>query len=273
MKDISSYYKGIKVNYTNDNFLRLTADNFNEIKNSFNKIITPGIDETFEEMKKRLDYYGLDINDVYFSRGHYYNFTYKKGFAYITVDSIYEKEYVDAKFAERLKRTLDRDNEMASEKNFQFLFMVTDSKYHFLLFNEVFDMIPDEEKYVTFIHIYTRSDYGLNAINHESLRKLFKLNKDKSNIQNLKVDKEGYVTIYRGAENLSSPLDKAYSWTWDKKIGEFFGDRFKTGTGVLYRARVNKENIIDYINDRKEKEILVFPEHVEDIQVIKKYKK
>lgn len=273
MKYINSLYANVARNYTKDNFIKLTDSNFNEIKEIFNKTVKPGITETYEQMKNRLHDVGLDIENMYFSKGYYQPFTYKIGLYYLPSDFINQDSLIryESKVDE-IKRATECVNNFVNQKNFEHLVMFIDSKYHVLLFEDIYDMIPNEKKYNIFKFIYVNSDYCLREINHEIIRHVFKLNLDKSSID-LKVDKEGYVKIYRGVENSSSSLERAYSWSWDKKVAEFFSNRFKTGTGLLYKAKVKKENIVDYINERKEKEILVLPEHVEDIKIIKKYTK
>ena len=271
MIDINSIFTSVKKSYTKDNFIQLTENNFDEIKEQYNKKVKPGIERTYVQISSMMHDVGLNINNVYFSKGHYQPFTYRDGFFYLSQNIINDLLLNRKSDVVPIKRSIDRANDLVKENNFEHLFMFVDSKYHILLLEDIYDIIPMEQKYNIFTYI--NSDYGLKDINHDIVRDLLKFNLDKSRINELKSDKEGYIIIYRGVEDLSSPLDRAYSWTMDKKTAEFFGNRFKNGTGILYKAKVKLENIIDYNNNREEKLILVLPEHVEDITVDKRYKK
>lgn len=75
----------------------------------------------------------------------------------------------------------------------------------------------------------------------------------------------GIVTIYRGVS--SKKYRDGLSWTLDKDKAEWFATRF-TQEGVVYSATVKSENILYYITDRGEEEIIVDPKkliHVEKI--------
>lgn len=61
------------------------------------------------------------------------------------------------------------------------------------------------------------------------------------------------VTIYRGCQ--SSKSVRGLSWSLNQKIAEFFKNRF--GAGHIYSAKINKLDILAYINTRKEEEIIV----------------
>lgn len=75
----------------------------------------------------------------------------------------------------------------------------------------------------------------------------------------------GIVTIYRGVG--SEEYRDGISWTLDKNKAKWFATRF-TQEGVVYSATVKSENILYYITDRNEEEIIVDPKkliHVEKI--------
>lgn len=61
------------------------------------------------------------------------------------------------------------------------------------------------------------------------------------------------VTAYRGCK--SAKGIKGLSWTLSRDVAEFFKDRF--GKGKLYQAQINKADVIAYLNDRDEHEVIV----------------
>lgn len=64
------------------------------------------------------------------------------------------------------------------------------------------------------------------------------------------------VTIYRGVTSHNRRKKKAFSWSVDKKIAEWFAKRFSTGTGEVWKLTVPKERILSYIGGT-EKEVIV----------------
>lgn len=74
--------------------------------------------------------------------------------------------------------------------------------------------------------------------------------------------------IYRGdVKERDHPIG-AISWTTSLKVAEFFSNRFSTifeQTPVVWCAKVDPKNIVAYITDRKEDEIIVKRGTVTDI--------
>jgi hypothetical protein len=75
----------------------------------------------------------------------------------------------------------------------------------------------------------------------------------------LPVQRGGYV-IYRGVGDLDHP--NGMSWTRDRQVAEFFAYRYRRvarpNPGVL-RAIVNRNQVLAYITDRGEAEIVLTP--------------
>jgi len=69
------------------------------------------------------------------------------------------------------------------------------------------------------------------------------------------------IIVYRGCKNLRQA--KSISWTTDKNTAEFFANRFTKGK--VYQATISKDNIIAYINDRNEHEIILDYRYLQDI--------
>ncbi|QQE77273.1 hypothetical protein [Alicyclobacillus sp. SO9] len=156
--------------------------------------------------------------------------------------------------------------------DFERAFLRMNKRHLFDSYQELFDVIPDHLKFDVFIDAYQMSEYGFSQINQEAVKevatycayshvKQITRKKLKS-----KTQRGGFITLYRGAGDLSSPLNEAYSWTTDKKVALFFANRF--GKGRLYRAKVHISNVLAYLTDRDESEVLVLPEdliHFEEL--------
>jgi len=77
-------------------------------------------------------------------------------------------------------------------------------------------------------------------------------------IQALKL--QNPITIYRGVGDKSNP--NGYSYTLSKDIAKFFAFRHSDSAKRVFirEAKIEKKDIIEYISDRDEQEILLLPE-------------
>lgn len=65
------------------------------------------------------------------------------------------------------------------------------------------------------------------------------------------------VTVYRGVTSHNKSRKKAFSWSTDRKVAEWFADRFQTGTGEVWTLTVPKERILCCFEGRNEHEVIV----------------
>lgn len=75
----------------------------------------------------------------------------------------------------------------------------------------------------------------------------------------------GVVSIYRGVG--SEKYRDGISWTLDKSKAEWFASRF-TDNGIIYSAKVKSKDILYYISDRGEKEVIVDPKKLMQVERI-----
>jgi hypothetical protein len=158
------------------------------------------------------------------------------------------------------------------EKDISLYVQLVDKKFRFKLFIELFDRIPDKEKFDTFMAVYTQGEFGFGVFTREFIERVVAYRHLSEEEVPLKTEfpeiKGEYITIYRGATPQSTPIDKAYSWTMDKKVARYFATRWGE-KGTIYQGRVKIDKIISHYDGRNEKEILVFPEDVTHITKIK----
>lgn len=72
------------------------------------------------------------------------------------------------------------------------------------------------------------------------------------------------LVIYRGCKTKKGV--KACSWSLSKEKAEWFANRF--GKGFVFEAKIKKENVIAYKNDRSEKEIVADYTKIYDVKVL-----
>ena len=76
-------------------------------------------------------------------------------------------------------------------------------------------------------------------------------------------DFSGVVTIYRGVG--SEKYRDGISWTLAKSKAEWFATRF-TDNGIVYSAKVKSKDILYYISERGEEEIIVDPKKLMQVE-------
>ena len=103
-------------------------------------------------------------------------------------------------------------------------------------------------------------DYNFDIFPKEVLNEVFSIikseNKGSSNL----------IKIYRGMDTKSTPLNKAMSWTTQKRIAKFFASRF-TNQGKIYQGYINECDAI-HIDDLAEYEVICLYEDIKDIREI-----
>lgn len=150
--------------------------------------------------------------------------------------------------------------EMIENKEWEKLFSTFLEKRDLL--NSFFDLYYEIEEEIlieVFKIVYSRSEYGFELISEDFLETIKELNQDIER-------NEEIITIYRGVGSKSQRI--GYSWTTDKKVAEWFSKRFNSNGEVL-EAKTKREDIVMYIDDRSEHEVIVLPSKLIDIKRIK----
>lgn len=150
------------------------------------------------------------------------------------------------------------------ENDVELFLQLSEKKVRFNLYIQLFDRIPDKAKFDAFLDIYTQSEYGFDRLDPEFVRKVFSYREQSEEhipFRESFPDAKEYITLYRGATDQSTPLDKTYSWTLNKEVAKYFANRWGS-RGTIYQTRVKVDNIIAYLDGRNEEEVLVSPEHV-----------
>ena len=162
-----------------------------------------------------------------------------------------------------IKKRTNKIKECIKNNDFETILFLLDKSYRLQTYENIFDLILDDKKYDIFINVYVSAEYGFNDISEEFLDEILEYRPNKEFTE---LDDE--IIIYRGEGAESTNKENALSWTTDFKIANFFANRFKDN-GKIYKAKVKKKDIIDYIQDRGESEILVKYEYVYDVERVK----
>lgn len=73
------------------------------------------------------------------------------------------------------------------------------------------------------------------------------------------------VTIYRGVRDRK--WQKELSWTLDYEQAEWFATRFESKEQIVYEVTLPKKEIITYINDRDEQEVIIDPYNLKKYEI------
>ena len=132
------------------------------------------------------------------------------------------------------------------------------------------DNIPKNKLFETVMHLYTSMDYGFGILNEDVLNKISSSRtKEQTEIMENSLKNEPYIlTIYRG-EGDSSTQD-GFSYSLDINVANFFATRLSSKARII-KAKIKKEDVIWYENDRGEKEVIINPKDILEREVIELY--
>ncbi len=120
--------------------------------------------------------------------------------------------------------------------------------------------------YELFFDIYRNSDYGFGKIDPNTLSTILasKTEADRKRTEQELRDLPETFKIYRGGNtSASTPYEKAYSWTLDINVANFFACRLGYDDGYIVEAEVKKSDVIDaFLSNRGEAEVIVDPTHL-----------
>lgn len=132
--------------------------------------------------------------------------------------------------------------------------------------NELVKKKPDiPDLYQLFLEFYRGADFGFQELEPAILSRILssKTPSDTQKTADQIKDLPEIIPVYRGGSNIvSTPADKAYSWTLDKNIANFFACRLGSDDGYLAEGEIKKSDILEASLDVDEQEILIDPKNV-----------
>lgn len=133
---------------------------------------------------------------------------------------------------------------------------------------------PNTKLYKAVISEYSFWDCGMNKI-HDVLDKLLACKSSKQKAETAKklekiprTDK-GFIQIYRGGGAKSTSPEKAMSWTTSKSVAYFFCARAGAEGSYFATAQIAPDDVIEYVDDRNEEEIIVNPKALTSVSVLR----
>lgn len=139
-----------------------------------------------------------------------------------------------------------------------------------LLVNLLHSEEPSPQLYSAFLSAYSFCDCGASLLGREEINLLLACKSDaqkEATAAALK-DQPDTITVYRGEGSSSTSYRDALSWTMDENTAYFFAARGGDSGSRVHRGVVKKSDVLEYIEDRNEAELLIIPGsvRVEDTQ-------
>ena len=129
---------------------------------------------------------------------------------------------------------------------------------------------PNPSLYKAAIDTYSFCDCGAQELGVDALERLFlcKSDEQKAKTAAALANYPEKITVYRGEGSESTPYTEAYTWTTYIDTAYFFAGR-RSSTGCkLCEGTVLREDVLEYIADRNETEIIVAPDKVSNVHVL-----
>ncbi len=225
-----------------------------DIQNRFN----------YDETSSYLAAEGFKTRDFYYNRGNYFAwFCYCRDYVVVDIPHFTAIAMKNYRITDRIKLETERLQQALHNQAYKAFFYMVDPRMALLAYRQLFDQLPDQDKYSLFRLVYARSGSQLMDFTRESINKIISY-RPPQNISG--VDQDGYITIYRGQIPGSTPVQEATSWTTDLNTAIYYGTRFNL-LGEVFTALVHQQKVVFYIRSRNEKEIIAYPEDIEDIDM------
>jgi hypothetical protein len=206
----------------------------------------------------------LDINHLYYNENAILHkiVYWDKYFYYHFHGDIVTKEAI--KFINddtRFRAGKERVERLIASGEYNSLFAFYDKKVIMEMYNELYNEIPDKDKYNIFTELYQRSESNFHLLNNDIIADVFTKRFLSSNweyrieeFNKLSKDKP-YITAYRGEGDETGEF---LSWTLSEKTAKFFANRFGA-KGRIITERVDPSRVLDYLTSRGEEELLIKP--------------
>lgn len=222
-----------------------------------------GTIENYEVCKKKIENSGGSADNIYVTDASCNNIYYIEPENGVYLELFpFSVDYLNmVNFKQRLAMTREKQQEYLSEHEYRLYYYTIPDAMKIYDFEKRYLTIPQDKLTEVWLSVYTDVDYGFSAWNKDVINYVLKYAAPHN--------KTGYYTIYRGEGTTSTPIEDSYSWTTDVNIALWFAAMWE-GKRV-WKANVKAENIAFFIDNRNEKEVIVAPENIENLEDMEIY--
>lgn len=158
------------------------------------------------------------------------------------------------------------------QKNAASVFSLVRDSFQLAFFKHVSAFLSDKDYGELLAHAWTTDENANNNVNVSPAETIRMFKKAKS--QYLMTDEERtYLAnlpeefaVYRGANMLEPP--DGFSWSTERRVGEWFAKRFDSQEPFLYKATAAKKDVLAYFSSRDEYEVVVDWRKLKDVEKI-----
>lgn len=217
----------------------------------------------FVALRRQTEAEGLSADDFYYNLGDA-----ESPYCFYRGSVLLDFAVIDQKIGEIkiLIQRLENDiNESVAKRDFDRFLALIDRRLAPDLFMEVFNFIPDQDKYRLFERVWRYNQNSHDVFTEEFIKKVSKY-KGVTDSRPV-ADTEGYVRVYR-SQNEERPLpDKISSWSTDVNIA-ILNALPLDSQPTIFQGKIHHDNIISFDNDRFKKEIKVKIHNVEQVEAM-----
>lgn len=210
-------------------------------------------------------YPNVDVSKIYLEKGTIPFAYYWDKEKFILIEFLANNILFDSDID--LEEIINESERLYNEKSFKTLLNRVPSKFVLELLEDFISLMPKEEQYSIFLSEYLSSSFGFNNLNKNFVTKMFESKTEKDIIKTEEAIKDfnEELIVYRGEGSKSTPYNKTYSWTLNRKIATLFLSS-SDEKARLITGKIKKKDILEYI--KREEEILIYPEKVEIVDII-----
>ncbi|MFJ8528709.1 HD domain-containing protein [Bacillus sp. NPDC094106] len=225
----------------------------------------------YEDAVQICSEFGINPEKMYVCNNISNPFWYWDGIVFVSVFQISKQAFEMFEIDKRIKAKEDLVKKAYETKDFYKVFSFTEDFLKPYVLNEIYRDVPCEERYKLFREIYIYISYSHKVIKKEVIEEAIACQTEefKKDLM-VKLDSlsnNDFLTIYRGEGTFSISHESAMSWTTDIHVARKFAVK-----GTIYKGQVLKRKVIDFIEDRDESEILVYPNDVMNITEVTEQK-
>ncbi len=206
---------------------------------------------------------GLNPDDFYFNpNSKKLPYCYYRGMLLLDIEAIHNKLAELTTLITRLEQDLV---ESVAKRDFSRFLALIDQRLAPDLFMEVFNFIPDQDKYPLFERIWRFNEDSHTVFSEAFIKKISKY----KGVTSTKpvADEKGYVQVYRSQDYGEPSPRQASSWTTDVNIAIIHALPLKPVPGI-YQGLIHLDHVIAYDSAKSKKELIVKPLKVEQLELM-----
>lgn len=227
---------------------------FSQFKQSFPDLTDEELSHIYYEPNAVYSLYYYDYDEMLFFETRIY--ITSEGVKHLNLNGETVKEIIDLN-KKNFKNCYDNND-------FHSAFHLIPSAYKVEFFCKCLPKLPQNVIYDLFISLYTSADFGSKNLTDDIIDILLNAKTPQQKARTTralnKITDANTIKVYRGIGDKSNT--KGYSYTLNPNVANFFAFRHSTKADYVsvLAAEVNKKDVIEYIDNRDEEEVIIKPD-------------